>query len=205
MGRKISEEIFENLKTAIVFNKLRAGDRIGEVDLCEKYNASRTPVRQALQQLERLGLVEIRDGVGTFVTMIYEEELRDAFRIRCAAEKLAAENAISLISDTELNRQEQIFRKILTELEKGGYGSSFEEMILADWHLHDLIMNNSGNLLLNRVTEPVTLLLRRCQFAYISQYKRATLEHLDIIDCLKRKDYSCLCGVLGRHLRYRPE
>lgn len=204
MGKKLSEDILNALKTEIVFNKLHAGDRIGEEELCKKYNVSRTPVRQALQRLENLGLLEVRDGVGTFVTMIYEEDLKDAYMIKCAAEKLAAENAIYAITDSELEEQEKIFMKILNQLEKGGYGSSFEEMILADWHLHDMIMDNSGNPMLKKVMEPVTLLLRRCQFAYISQYKRATLEHLEIINCFKKRDIEKLKIVLEKHLQYKP-
>ena len=77
-------------------------------------------------------------------------------------------------------------------------------MIVADWKLHDLIMNNSGNPLLGLSVEKVTLLLRRCQFAYISQYERATREHLEIIDCLINKNLEALFAVLDRHLKFRP-
>lgn len=205
MKQSLSQSVFELLKKEIVFNRLHPGDRLGETELCEQYSLSRTPVRQALQRLEALGLVDVRDGVGTFVTVISEESVRDAYEIRCMAEKLAAVRAIEVIPASELDSLEQLFLQIQAQLEKGGYGGlSFEEMILADWRLHDLIMANSGNSLLEKSVESVTLLLRRCQFVNISQYERATRDHLEIISCLKSHDYLALCSVLDRHLKYRP-
>ena len=204
MKNKLSDEIFEQLKNDIVFNRLHAGEKIGEIELCRRYNVSRTPARQALQRLENLGLVEIRDGVGTFVTMIAEKDVGYAYEIRCMAEKLAVGKAINRIKEAELAEQKQRFLNIQTQLEKGGYGSSFEDMIVADWKLHDLIMENSGNPLLGQTVEKVTLLLRRCQCVYISQYERATRDHLEIIDCLMSKELGALYAVLDRHLKFRP-
>ena len=177
---------------------------ICENELCEKYHVSRTPVRQALQQLEKLGLVEIRDGVGTFVTYITPQQMKDAYQIRCAAEKIAITSAMNNITDEELNPMEERFKKFKTQLAKGGgYGASFEEMIKADWALHDMIINKSDNSLLNESIEKVTLILRRYQMAYVTLYERATEDHLEIIRCLREKDLNGAYQILESHLQYR--
>lgn len=204
MKDKIADGIFEKLKTEIIFNRLRPGDKIGEVELCEQFHVSRTPVRQALQRLEQLGLVEIRGGAGTFVTVISEEDVRDAYEIRCMAEKLAAKNALHTIPAEELDALEQKFLRLRQQLKKGGYGYSFTEMVQTDWQLHDLIMRHSGNRLLDQSVEKVTVLLRRCQFMYISQFERATEDHLSILRCLKNGDGEGLDAILENHLRFRP-
>ena len=196
--------IYLKLRDEIVRNLLKPGDKLGEEQLCERFHVSRSPIRQALQALHQVGLVEIRDGVGTFVTTIDENDVRNAYEIRCLFEKYAARNSINQITDEEIRKQEQTFLKIRDRLEKGGYGSSFEDMIRADWELHDLIMKYSGNPMLEETAEKVTLLLRRCQFMYITQYNRATKDHLDIVRSLKERDYEGLCSVLDRHLKYRP-
>ena len=204
MKKSIDSAVFEQLKNEIIRNRLHQGDKLSEEMLCERFHASRTPVRRAIHRLEMLGLVEVHDGVGTFVSMITEEDVKNAFEIRCIAEKYAAIHAIQVIPDSQIDQQEQIFLKIQSQLEKGGYGSSFEDMIQADWDLHDLIIHNSGNPLLAGTVEPVTILLRRCQFVYISQYGRATRDHLEIVHYLRKRDYPGLCAVLDRHLKFMP-
>ena len=204
MKSKLSEELYNDLLQKILFNQLKPGEMIGEEQLVQQYHVSRTPVRQALQQLERFGLVEIRDGVGTFVTYISPKQMKDAYQIRCMAEILAAETAIDRISEKKLDELEAQFNGFRAKLVKGGYGVSFEEMISADWELHDLILNNSDNRLLPKTIEAITLILRRYQFMYVTQYLRATEEHLQIISALREKDFEKLSAILKEHLRLRP-
>lgn len=203
MKNKLSDDIFEQLKQQILLNRVRPGDKLSEERIVNEYHVSRTPARQALQRLEALGLVEIRDGVGSFVTMISPQEMHDAYEIRRMAEKTAARTAIERIPPAELERLEEQFQRFAYQLQSGGYGTSYEEMIRADWKLHDLIICNSGNRLLPSAIEQVTLILRRYQFTYITQYQRATVEHLQIIQALRDRDYERLCALLDEHLRLR--
>lgn len=201
---KLSDEIFETLRKRILLNQLHAGDMISEAELVNLFHVSRTPVRQALQQLSALGLVEIRDGVGTFVTMIAQEDMRDAYQIRLAVEKLAIRTSIGKIPADTLDELERKFQRFQQLLEKGGYGVSFEEIAYTDWALHDSILRYSDNRLLIPTVEKITLLLRRYQFAYISGYLRATQEHLDIIRAIREQDTEGVCRILDEHLQVRP-
>ena len=201
---KLSDEVFGTLRRQILLNQLHAGDMLSEAELVERFHVSRTPVRQALQQLSALGLVEIRDGVGTFVTMIAQEDMRDAYQIRLAVEKLAIRTSIGKIPAATLDELEGRFRRFEQLLEKGGYGVSFEELAYADWALHDSILQYSDNRLLVPTMEKITLLLRRYQFAYISGYLRATREHLEIIRNIRAQDTEGVCGILEEHLQVRP-
>ena len=133
MKNNLSDTVFLDVRTEILFNRLHPGDMLSENELCGKYHVSRTPVRQALQRLAAAGLVEIRDGVGTFVTRITEQQMRDAYEIRRAAEIIAINTAMEHIADAELERLESGFLKFQSQLAKGGgYGASFEEMVRAD-------------------------------------------------------------------------
>lgn len=201
---KLSDEIFETLRNKILLNQLHAGEMISEMELVNQFHVSRTPVRQALQQLSALGLVEIRDGVGTFVTMIAQDDMRDAYQIRLAAERVAIRTSISKIPMETLDELEKKFQHFKQLLEKGGYGVSFEEITYTDWQLHDCILQYSDNRLLVPTVEKVTLLLRRYQFAYISGYLRATKEHLDIIQHIRMQDVEGVCKILDEHLQVRP-
>lgn len=58
------------------------GMRLSELALAAEFGVSRTPIRAALSRLELEGLVEIRHGVGSFVTVIDPEELREVYALR---------------------------------------------------------------------------------------------------------------------------
>ena len=91
--KNLAEDIYESLKNRILRNILRPGEMISEAYIEDQFHVSRTPARQALQKLQEKGLVEIRDGVGTFVTVITYEDMNTAYELRCAVEKLAAKTA----------------------------------------------------------------------------------------------------------------
>ena len=204
MKEVLSGALFQKIKNEILLNRLHPGDRISELALCEEYHLSRPPVRQTLQQLQALGLVEIRDGVGTFVTHIRPEQMRDAYEIRCAAEKIAIATAMWNITPQELGAFEEKFRRFEAQLAKGGgYGASFEEMVQADWELHDLILARSENRLLEEALQKVTLILRRYQMAYVTLYERATADHLEILRCIREKDLPGANKILEEHLQFR--
>ena len=82
---------------------------LSEVALAQKLNMSRTPIREALKMLMRDDLVEIRDGVGTFVKSATQKDIEDAYAVRQALEVLAARTAIGAFSSEELDALEARF------------------------------------------------------------------------------------------------
>ena len=70
---------FNTLRQAILKGELAPGERLMEIQLAEKLGVSRTPIREALKMLMRDDLVEIRDGVGTFVKSATQKDIEDAY------------------------------------------------------------------------------------------------------------------------------
>lgn len=75
-GSILSDEVYASIGAAILDGRLRPGERLRDVDLAAQLGISRTPVREALQRLERFGLVEIAVGRYTRVSEP-DERLRD--------------------------------------------------------------------------------------------------------------------------------
>lgn len=74
----LSQQIARNLEEMILEQELQIGDRLpGEMDLADKFGASRNVVREALTMLRERGLVEVRNGSGAFVTRVQPEALGD--------------------------------------------------------------------------------------------------------------------------------
>lgn len=157
------DAIFEALRDRILLNKIQPGEIIGEMAVAKEFGVSRTPVRQALQQLASFGFVDIRDGLGTFVTPIDPHDIEQAYQIRCALEKLALESAAYHITRKELDELEAVFKSHVEALEAQSGAVSFDEMAFADWKLHDLIVDRSENRLIAPTAVRITLVLRRYQ------------------------------------------
>jgi DNA-binding GntR family transcriptional regulator len=77
-----SHDIHSQLRDRICLLDYPPGRILREHDLAAEFGVSRTPVREALQRLAVEGLVEIRNGVGTIVTLLEADELHDIYRVR---------------------------------------------------------------------------------------------------------------------------
>ena len=82
--------LLDRLRGLIVSGVVPPGDLLGETALAEEFEVSRTPIREALKQLEREGLVEIRPRVGTFVRKPSQREIYELFQLKESLEGLAA-------------------------------------------------------------------------------------------------------------------
>lgn len=203
MKKKLYERIYDDLLNKIVFNELKSGDVISETKLCEEYDSSRTPVRQALQKLEDLGFLDIKDGSGTYITSINEQDIKNAFEVRKILEIAAAKTSIERIDRSVLEKLRDQFMDFKENLNSKNYGVKYKNMALADWKLHDLIIGNSENSLLKESALKATYIIRRYQYIYTYGYSRAVDEHIRIIDCLLEKNIEELTKVLFEHLSYK--
>lgn len=77
-----SDGVYNQLKDQILHLELPPGAAISEIETAEKYNISRTPVRDAFKRLEREGLLEIRPHIGTFISLIDLNAVSDILYIR---------------------------------------------------------------------------------------------------------------------------
>lgn len=105
----LSEKIYQSLKNKILDGSLVSGARLVETSLCEEYHLSRTPVREALQQLATEGLVENIENKGYSVLGISKQDYIDMFTLRQIYEVQAVEWAIERITDVEMEELKETF------------------------------------------------------------------------------------------------
>lgn len=80
----------DRIRELVVRGDFPLGASLSELSLAEQFSVSRTPVREALKQLEQEGLVEIRPRVGTFVRVPTRREIVELFQLKESLEGLAA-------------------------------------------------------------------------------------------------------------------
>ena len=105
----LSNNLFSMLQRDILMGKLKEGEKLTEQRLCEEYSVSRTPVREALRQLEINGLVENIPNRGSFVVGMSEQDIKDIFDLRMVNEVQAVRWAIRRITEEEMTALEETF------------------------------------------------------------------------------------------------
>lgn len=90
----LSRQIRDALVRRIVSGELKPGTRLVETRIAEEYGTSQAPVREALRELEAIGMVETRPHRGTFVRHFIEQTLRESYVVRAALEEAATRLAL---------------------------------------------------------------------------------------------------------------
>ena len=99
-----ADEVAQTLEDEIVSGAIPPGQVLRQEHVCERFGVSRTPVREALQRLEALGLVTALPNRGARVRSISSAELREAFLIRAELEGLATAHAAPRMTPDDLAR-----------------------------------------------------------------------------------------------------
>ena len=202
--KRLSEIAFDEIKQSIINNTYKQGMMLSEKQLCAMLNMSRTPVREAIHMLVTEDLLEVRDGVGTFVKERSKKDIEDAYEVRKSLEILAIQTSVNHFSEEELDELENTFRQMLERL-RSHDTLSVEEYAEADWKLHDMIVQKSDNHYIRTVMDVLKSSLKRYQglsVQLIANADNSMCEHLQIIDGIRRKDLQMLKEVLEKHLHY---
>jgi DNA-binding GntR family transcriptional regulator len=133
--RLLREQVYNGIKDAIINGELEPGRRLIEEKLAEDMNTSRTPVREAIQKLEKEGLIKRLPRGGFVVRGVTEEEVEEVFGIRGVLEGYAGFLATSRIKEEELKTLNQIIK-----LEEACLANmNTEEFIRLDSEFHDVL------------------------------------------------------------------
>lgn len=104
-----SHRVFEVIRSRIINGEYESGKQLVEQKLGKELGVSRTPIREALKQLELEGLIENYPNRGMFVKGVSRQDFEDIFLMRTELEKVALGLAIDRISNTEIQELEEIY------------------------------------------------------------------------------------------------
>lgn len=156
-----ADEIALVLEEAIVSGELEPGRVLRQEELSDRFDVSRTPVREALRRLAALGLVSFVPNRGVRVRTITLDELREAFLVRAELESLATEIAAPKFSHAdleELEAAEQSFSRATQELRARPREGVDRWRLTHDWVIanhgfHDVIYRVANTPLIERLAK----------------------------------------------------
>lgn len=137
-GHSTADMLAIELRKWINNGSLRDGERLVERDLASHFSVSRIPMREAIRQLEREGLVEIFRNRGAIVRMLSAEEIDEIYQLRALLEGEAAFQSVKNMSTDILVRAELTHSLLATTAEFGKQG-------LLNREFHDLLYSGCKN------------------------------------------------------------
>lgn len=139
--KKMKDEICANIQNAILNGELKPGDRIVEMRLAADMGVSQAPIREALKELEHIGLVESIPYQGTYVKQLTQKDLHDAYDARLILELYAVELASPRINGEQISALKDLLEKMNAAASQG----DTDNFVQYDIEFHKQIIESGGN------------------------------------------------------------
>lgn len=216
--KRISDEIFAQIKNLIVEGKLKPGDKLPpERELAKQMGVSRPTLREAINKLEARGLLEQRQGGGTYVKSLGDETLAFAFEeyankkhaivdlmeVRKILETWAAYTAAERITEEEIKQLEQYLKEMEDALEGGQIGYD------SDADFHSTISYATKNIFLIHIMNTIYQWIEKISYEvrsrlYNDYYKHDLLykQHKAIFIAIKNRDPLEAYNAMLSHMNY---
>ncbi len=191
--------VFQKIREDILAGNYAEKEELREAAISKELGVSRTPVREALRQLELEGLVTIVPNKGAHVNGISAKDVRDIYTIRSYLEGLCARWACEHITEEQLEGLEEIVCISEFRISKGHR----EQMAEMDSRFHVLLYASCGSKILEHVLTDYHQYVERVRRNTLSSLERATeavQEHKSILNALRNKDADTAEKLANEHI-----
>lgn len=202
-SKSLHEQTYQALRTSILSGELASGDRLVETQLAEQLQVSRTPIREAIRQLQREELVTADSSGGLRVTTISTSDAAQLYDCRIALEQLAVVGACEKANALQLKKLEQyvVSAQKLPKSKSSGLNSF--QLLDLDYQFHRLIAESSGNTWLVSLLEQVfskMVLLRIQTTRYNPEVLEIRDEHQQIYEAIAQRNVAAATQAIQNHL-----
>jgi DNA-binding GntR family transcriptional regulator len=193
------ETAYARLKEEIVSAGLRPGSPLPEREVAERYQLSRTPVREIIQRLHYDGLVDLIPNRGAFVRHFSAEQIVDIFYAREAVETMAARLAAVRHRSDDLQHIERLFSGVRVE----NSPQALRRLVEAGQRLHDFIIESARNGHLSKTYESLksqARLIRAITQQMFDVEEASYHDSLRVLDAIRRRDAVAAEQAMRHHL-----
>lgn len=186
-NKSLTSIIFDRIREDILNDQYVTGSKIVEAKLADELGVSRTPVREALKQLELDGLVENIPNRGVVVKGISKQDISDIYTIRQAIEGIAATWCIERITEAELAELKGIFDL----MEFYTFKNDVEKISELNTKFHEVIYHSTKSRYLEHVLRDFQIFIKSTRNKSLKtegRLEEALIEHRRIIDAIIAKD-----------------
>ncbi|EBA00063.1 GntR family transcriptional regulator [Marinobacter sp. ELB17] len=198
--RSLYEAVTERLREMVLEGELEPGSRISEKELCEAFEVSPTPLRQALKVLVSEGLVEMLPNRGAKVTEVDVQEVADLFDVMTVLEGLSGTLLASRASDAEIAEIRGLHECMMEQFRNNQRREYFQ----LNQAIHRRLSEIAGNRVLLELETSLTLKITRARYAanmQMGRWEESAREHEYFVEALERRDAQGLSAAMSLHMR----
>ncbi len=198
-GRTIRDDVYDQIRDAIISGQLLPGERIKERDVATGMHISTTPVKEALRKLEQDGLIVSEPRRGAVVSSLALTAVEEIIEIRAALDGLSARFAATKLTDRDKDGLEQQLAKMAHLLEE----DRTSELDEANSEFHLMVREASRNyfiaMFVNSLSPFATTVSSRA-LKDRGEARAGYAEHVAIVEALLRKDADGAARIMMAHM-----
>jgi len=204
MSSRAATRVFQGVEEQIATGQLKDGEKLDEASLAERFEVSRTPVREALLQLVGSGLATQIPKRGCFVKAPSFREMIEMFEVMSELEGMCARLAARRISDQQLVE----LKAANTGCEEAIQASDSDLYYHKNVEFHECIYTACGNSFLANETRSLRRRLqsfRRLQLRVRGRMPQSLAEHFEIIEAIEKGDAEKADLISRQHVMIQGE
>lgn len=200
VSQPLYQQVYERIRKSILTGELKPGSKVVITRLAEKYGLSRTPLREALRQLQKEGLL-IHDNNRTRVVSINAVDFKELYSCRLLLEKEIIKQITLKITEEEISRAEETLKQSCEAMKQGDYIN----FLHLNTKFHDILIYSCSNKRLVQLLDQVRslLLIYRANLVIQSSELNHEVaeEHWTLIQAIKNRDKEKAVKAIETHLR----
>jgi len=198
--KSVREDIYEKIRDDITVGRLMAGERLTEKKLLDLYKVSRTPIREALRQLESEGLISFERNKGIEVAKLSIKQVRDIYDIRELLEGYAVRVSIGKMTKKDVSYLEALQKKLIQAAKSNDVQSWLHNNTL----FHNFFRDKADNEDMAQLS--ITLKRRIYRYTDMSvghrrDYDTYLEQHATLIEACKKRDAALGEETMRLHMR----
>ena len=200
----LHDRLVARLRDLIIEGELAPDARVPERALCQRFQVSRTPLREALKVLAADGLVRLAPNRGARVAALTVADVEEMFPVMGALEALAGRLAAGRITEEGLAEVRALHYQMVLHHKRGELAAYFR----LNQQIHEKILAAAGNATLAGLYRGLAGRIRRARYVAnmsSARWAQAVAEHEAILAALVARDGPALGAILKDHLKNKCE
>jgi len=198
----LTQQVYNVLRENIITRKYLPGDKLDIHKIAEKFGVSRSPVKDAINQLVHEGLIEILPRKGTYVTKLNFGDFVEVLDARLMIEKWAVQQVIHSISEDKIQEWGRLVHDMDMLLNEAGL-FSFEQYVELDMNFHRMLVQWTGNKKVLDIYSSLNTHVSLSRIVHSTSLESTIKRHKDhqlLYEAMKVRNLSELLDLLERHI-----
>ncbi len=195
----VKNRVYERMKQWIIEGTLKPGEKLSDTEIAAHFHVSRTPVREAFQQLEIQKLIKSYPGKATIVTEIETDHIEKWYLPMVSLQQLAATIAIGKVTQDQIEDLKKL-EAVFCEKVRGQAGAM--ELLWADQNFHNYILEIAGNEYIIDFCNTLCNHIMRLEYQFFQEtmtLEESIADHQELIRDLEMRDSFAISLLTKNH------